>query len=497
MTSIPAIASIDTKGEQQASWIILFVGVLSSTALVAFASDDIGLKIAAMFILSGAASAAVKFDIAHPFVWFAGAFTLYSISGPLLFHMGVHPYTTWGGYRVEELSFAAAMDYQFFALLIALLVIGPRRVTFAGAMGNQASNALFRGSLPVLIAACVIGLANILQIMSQDFASKGDVVLTGDWTTRLSFAFNIAATALGVYLAKLFSEGRPLAAYTTLIVVVTVGIVMVLLIGQRHFLFRAGLVSLLVFHIFHQRISIRSLLVLAGFALTLSSMLGGYKMSLVVQDLAPVSNASLWEQTQLAISLKNPEFLNNSTFMQYVKVALAAGLGSEAMTPGNNMAMLLARVPQDLPYFYGTTLPGDLLRSILPGFIIQPYVETTSVVYNRLVFPDTAATGGGVGFTIAGYGYLHFGEIGLIAIMLLIGVSLRRIYHWASQSSTGLMFYIGFFPVAVYVARNDITGPLSQGLKHVLIPLVAMSVIAHFMGDRAPRYPHSKAGNTR
>ena len=95
MTSIPAIISIDTKGEQHASWVILFAGILSSTALVMFASDDIGLKIAAMFVLCGAASAAVKFDIAHPFVWFAGAFTLYSISGPLLFHMGVHPYTTW------------------------------------------------------------------------------------------------------------------------------------------------------------------------------------------------------------------------------------------------------------------------------------------------------------------------------------------------------------------------------------------------------------------
>lgn len=497
MTSIPAIASVDTQGEQQASWIILFMGILSSTALVVFASDDIGLKIAAMFILCGAASAAVKFDIAHPFVWFAGAFTLYSISGPLLFHMGVHPYTTWGGYRIEELNFASAMDYQFFALLIALLVIGPRRVTFANAMTTHASSALFRGSLPILVAASVIGLANIFQILSQDFSSKGDVVLSGDWTTRLSFAFNIAATALGVYLAKLFSEGRPIAAYTTLIIVITVGIAMVLLIGQRHFLFRAGLVSLLVFHIFHQRISIRSLLLLAGFALMLSSILGGYKMILVVQDLAPAGNASLWEQTRLAISLKNPEFLNNSEFVQYVKVALAAALGSEAMTPGNNMAMLLTRVPQDLPYFFGATLPGDLLRSILPGFIIQPYVETTSVVYNRLVFPSTVAAGGGVGFTIAGYGYLHFGQLGLIAIMVLIGATLRQIYRWASRSSTGLMFYIGFFPVAVYVARNDITGPLSQGLKHVLLPLVAMTVVAHFMGGRPIKKTPGIGGATR
>lgn len=487
MTPMTALASPDTRSEQGAAWATLFLGMLASTALVLVAEDDIGLKIAAMFVLCGSASAAVRFDIAHPFVWFAGAFTLYSISGPLLFHLGVHPFTLWGGYRISELDFTGAMNYQFFALLVALIVIGPRRITFADTRNNPAANALFQGALPVLIVAGIVGIANITQIVSQDFASKGEVVLSGDWTTRLSFAFNIAATALGVYLAKLFSEGRSVTAYIVLMTVIVVGIAMVLLIGQRHFLFRAGLVSLLVFHIFHQRISIRSLLVLAGFALLLSSALGGYKMSLVVQEIAPASNASLWEQTQLAISLKNPEFLNDSVFVQSVKIALAAALGSEAMTPGNNMAMLLSRVPQDLPHFYGSTIAGDLLRSVLPGFIIQPFVETTSDIYNRLVFPDTAATGGGVGFTIAGYGYLHFGEIGLVGIMLFIGGSLRQIYRWASYSPTGLMFYIGFFPVAIYVARNDITGPLSQGPKHVLLPLLAMIVISYFMGERSSR----------
>lgn len=486
MTSISAATFADSRHNSQTAWAILSFGAISSTALLLLASDDIGLKVSAMFILCGAAAAAVRFDIAHPFVWFAGAFTLYSISGPLLFHLDVHPYVNWGGYSVETLDFSGAMDYQFFALLIALVVIGPNQVSFFNMRGGPAAAALYRGALPVLVTACVIGIINVTQIVSLDFGSKGDVVLSGDWTTRLSFAFNIAATALGVYLAKLFTEGRPAAAYITLMIVVAVGITLVLLIGQRHFLFRAGLVSLMVFHIFHRRISIRSLLLLAGFALTLSTVLGGYKMTLVLQNALPIAGGSLLEETRLALSLKNPEFLNNSTFLQYLKVALVAALGSEAMTPGNNMAMLLSRLPQDLPYFYGATIPGDVLRSVLPGFIIQPYVDTTSVVYNQLVFPGTAATGGGVGFTIAGYGYLHFGNLGLVAIMLFIGASLRKIYRWASRSPTGLMFYIGFFPVAVYIARNDITGPLSQGLKHVLLPLIAMTVISHFMGSQAP-----------
>ena len=489
MTARPLTVSPASPGID-AGWITLFVGVLVSSGILVFASGDIGVKIVAMFVLATVAGAAARFEISHPLVWFAGAFTLYSISGPLLQHMGVHPYDTWGGYRIDELDFTGAMDYQFLALLVAVLIVGPKRIDFSASKNHPMAGALYDGALPVLVAASVIGLANIFQIVTQDFSSKGDVVLQGDWTTRLSFAFNIAATALGVYLAKLFSEGRPVAAYIALMVVVALGIGMVLLIGQRHFLFRAGLICLLVFHIFHRRISIRSLLLLAGFALILSTVLGGYKMMLVLQEASPIDSGSLWEQTRQVIALKNPEFLNNSTYIQYTKVALALALGSEAMTPGNNMAMLLSRVPQDLPFFYGATIPGDLLRSVLPGFIIAPLVDTTGTTYNALVFPNTATAGGGVGFTIAGYGYLHFGEIGLIAIMAIIGGGLRAIYRWAGRSPTGLMFFIGFFPVAIYVARNDITGPVSQGLKHVLLPLLAMFVVSYFLGNRFARRSH-------
>ncbi len=489
MTSIPMTSTGILQQDTRIGWSILLSGTMVSLVLLATSGGDIGQKVVAMFVLCVTAGTAVRFDIAHPFVWFAGSFTLYSISGPLLMHMGVHPFVNWGGYSVQELDFSGAMDFQFFALLIALLVIGPRRVSFIAARTAPVTGALFEGALPILLAAGFVGIINVVQIVSLDASSKGDVVISGDWSTRLSFAFNIAATALGVYLAKLLSERRVTAAYCTLLIVIAIGVAIVLLIGQRHFLFRAGLVCLLVFHIFHRRISIRSLLLMAAFALILSTALGGYKMALVLQETLPTENVSLWESTQQVISLRNPEFLNNSPLMQYVKVGLVAALGSEAMTPGNNMAMILSRVPQDLPYFYGSTLPGDLFRSILPGFIIAPYVDTTATTYNALVFPETAATGSGVGFTIAGYGYIHFGELGLLMIMLIVGGALRMIYIWAGRTSTGLMFYIGFFPVAVYVARNDITGPLSQGLKHVQIPLLMMIFVAYLRGHRRPGTP--------
>lgn len=489
MTSISETAHRKRLTEFYTAWSLLAVGVATSTTLLLSAGDDIGQKIGAMMLLAATAAAVVRFDIVHPYVWFAGSFTLYSISGPMLYNMGVHPYLSWGGYSLDELDFTGAMDYQYLALLVALLVIGPTRVSLEPRPGDSGAIPLYAGSFAVLIAAFMVGGANVIQIVSQDFTTKGDVVLSGDWTTRLSFAFNIMATALGVFLAKLFSEQRVNTAYLALLTALTIGVAMVLLIGQRHFLFRAGLICLLVFHIFHRRISVRSLLLVAMMALTLSTILGGYKMALVVQESLPDDGGSVWERTLELIALRNPAFMDQSPLMQYVKVALVAALGSEAMTPGNNMAMLLSRVPQDLQFFYGATVPGDLMRSVLPGFIVQPLVESTGSVYNRLVFPDTAATGGGVGFTIAGYGYLHFGTGGLVFIMLLIGLMVRATYRWAARSAMGLMFFIGFFPVLIYVSRNDISGPLSQGLKHVLLPLLAMSAISYLLGNAMHRGP--------
>lgn len=464
------------------AWTVFLAGAFGSAVLLLTSGGDLGQKIAAMTLLALAAGTAVRFDIMHPFVWFAGSFTLYSVSGPLLLNVGVHPYVTWGGYRLDELDFLGAMDLQYLAMLVALLIVGPRRVSFAYSVTDPRARALYDGAFSVMVAAGLVGAINIVQIAGQDFASKGDVVLSNDWTTRLSFAFNIAATALGVFLAKLLSEKRIGTAYLTLFAAVAIGVAMVLLIGQRHFLFRAGLICFVVFHIFHRQVSVRSLLLVAFMALTLSTVLGGYKMALVVQDVLPQDTSSLWEKTLELIALRNPAFLNEPPVMQYIKVGLVAALGSEAMTPGNNMAMLLSRVPQDLPYFYGSTIIGDLMRSVLPGFIVQPLVESTGAVYNRLVFPDTAASGGGVGFTIAGYGYLHFGIAGIFLIMGTIGLALRATYRWAARSAMGLMFFIGFFPVSIYIARNDISGPLSQGLKHVLLPLIAMVVFSHLLG---------------
>ena len=65
------------------------------------------------------------------------------------------------------------------------------------------------------------------------------------------------------------------------------------------------------------------------------------------------------------------------------------------------------------------------------------------------------------------------------------GAAVRGAYRWASTSPLGLAFFLGFIPVAVSAARGDLSGPISQSLKHVLLPLLAMMVISYARGPRS------------
>lgn len=99
-----------------------------------------------------------------------------------------------------------------------------------------------------------------------------------------------------------------------------------------------------------------------------------------------------------------------------------------------------------------------------------------------------------MGFTLVGAGYLNFGIAGAILIMVAFGAAIRSIYRWAGRSAFGLFFMLGFLPISFSVARNDLSAPLSVGLKHVLLPLVAMLIIAYlFNRNSKPARPDEAA----
>ena len=128
-----------------------------------------------------------------------------------------------------------------------------------------------------------------------------------------------------------------------------------------------------------------------------------------------------------------------------------------------------------------------MLRAFTPGVLdITSEFEHSVNVFNKTFFPDASSRGIGEGFSLVGSGYFNFGLPGAILIMVVFGFSIRLLYRWSVRSPLGMYFYISFIPIAMFTTRSDLGTPVSQGLKHVLLPLVLMLLAAAISKRQSP-----------
>ncbi len=455
-----------------------------SGALVLWFPGDVGMKILAMLLFWLVSITSIRMDVTHPFFWFGGPFLLYSISGPLLFILDIHPNKVWGGFLVSELDYGFAMNLQYMGLLASSLVIGPERMDLRAALRDQKITHFFNGVLPVLALTIILSGFAISEIILQGFTQKIDVVLYGSWATRFSFALNMVSTCVGVFLIKQFVERKPLRAFAAIACFIVLGVTVVLLSGQRNFMFRVLIVVLFSIHISYHKISLRNFLILFLATTPLILILGGFKMAGIAGNSA-ASYFSIFENiVNIANFAENLGLMGESPIILYGKFLLFLILGDEFRTAGDNLAMLVTRMPVDVPFQNGVTLINDLITAVSPGFL-KLHANSSTYFYNEMVFPVNTSKGGGQGFSLVGAGYLNFGVAGAILIMLVFGAAVRFVYRRAAKSALGLFFFIGFLPISFAASRNDLTMPISQGLKHVLLPLAAMILISYLMGRSA------------
>ena len=469
------------------AWITFGFAIAISGAMFLAFPDSLGVKILAMTLFVLISAASVRFDLTHPFVWLGPPFLLYSISAPLLFYVGIHPLTIRSVYRIEELDFSGAVEIHYLGLVACLLIIGTRRMSFDAVLNDDRREAFFTGVMPVLLLAGALAAIAVSAIIAGGFASKNQVILEGSWVTRLSFGFNIAATCVVVYVVREFSAERKMHAYIFIAAIAAVGVLVVLYTGQRGFLFRFLVVVVFAVHIAHRKLTVTTILPLGIAGAVLISVMAVLKSSLLTGSSEILTNLDM--QTLLALP-QEYEYLTGggeSPIVVNGKWLLLMMLGSEFMTSGNNLALLLLRVPHEIPYQYGVTLVNDIVRALSPGFLFNPLeIQSTVSVFNRLFFPGGYFLGKGQGFSFVGTGYFNFGIAGAVMIMLIFGAAIRLFYRCAAKSPMGLFFYIGYIPIAMFTARSDLATPVSQGLKHVLVPLLLMLFISVLSTRRTP-----------
>ncbi len=133
--------------------------------------------------------------------------------------------------------------------------------------------------------------------------------------------------------------------------------------------------------------------------------------------------------------------------------------------------MTIAIVPSDHSYLYGRSYVSSTIHIIpyLQGVVarVSPFwaVNAGDLIQYTFAGPEAA----GLGFAIAGEGYINFGLVGAFFHMVFIGWFLRRIYVWfvfSLSPGRALVFFVslGIFMVAVRNTTNTLFAPLAQVL---------------------------------
>ena len=142
-----------------------------------------------------------------------------------------------------------------------------------------------------------------------------------------------------------------------------------------------------------------------------------------------------------------------------------------------NLALVLQDIPNHINYFYGEMFLHDIVRSILPGFLLDRSYVTSTVWFNERYFLRFFESGGGAGFSLVGAGYINFGIIGVVLLFWLIGYVSNVFYSKARTSGVSLVVYASWMSIICSTVRYDVAGPVSQLLKHVLLVVMILYAI--------------------
>ena len=461
------------------SWAYLLLVCFSASMVYLLLPDALGFKLIAFIALWCGAAAVVRVEISHPYIWFGFFYMLYSISGPVLHFYDIHPYGVWGGRDVRMLDFSGVLDLEFACFLTFLIIVGPV-VRDLRPIARSRDNRYVDGAQAIAWIAGALVLVVLAEISMSGFSSKGDVTVYGSWLTRLSFAYSILALAACIVMFGLFAKDKPREAFLVLGAMLVFGYIVIYISGQRNFLFRFALLAVFVVHFTHRRITWPIALALTIGGIAMISVLAAEKMALTSDAGQSASVLEGLPGVIVSYMTKHPEAFFNPTGENYWHIFLLLTLGDELMTASNNLALIMDRIPIDMPYMNGSPLfSTDIARILLPGFLLPGEPATTAAIYQATFFTKSVEQGLGPGFSLLGHGYMHFGSLGAVGIIAFYSTVIRLLYRAAESKLLWFLCFCAFIPIAVYSTRMDLVAAASQGIKHVFLPILAMSVVSY------------------
>jgi len=432
------------------SYMILIFYIFLSGGIL-FLSNSIILDIIALIILVLGAVSIVKFDLAHPYVWFSIVFLLYSISYPILYlnnqTYDVYTYTP------------SLIFIQWLALASFLLALGPTIVNFSKLY--QSKKKMISSNLILFLMSFAI-IVTIFEISTGGYTHKSEMYASG--SISISIGFRVALAFIIVYAINssiyAFRNNKldiKLSLYSFLLI-----FFMFFFSGERDLLIRLFVVVLFIYYIIIKKSKLSKEVIIFG---------------LLTASLIPILSSVKYFGLTGEVTTSEMNF-----FLEF--------LNSDFQSASKNMQILLINDTTE-GIFQGSTFISALLRSFHLDKLFGINVVSSLQWYNESLFSENRA---GQGFTMVGDGYLNFGYMGVILLFVFIGLLMKIIYKNSNKGIYHFVFYIISIPTFMYSIRADLANLLSPLIKQNLLIILLIKLIIEivYYSHNSKRSKHSR-----
>lgn len=425
------------------NYLILIIFIVCTGALILLTSSIV-IDIAALSILSIAAVVLVRADPVHPYTWFSLFFLLYAISYPYMILIG-HP-------PIQISSYGnSLMVTQWLALSSFLLIVTPVRMereSFKQINHRQYSMGLSKN---MFVVFAVLSLMVVVGISLLDFERKDELYESGALVavigTRVITVLLILFTVLTAY--HIFNKGR--FNYVILTTTFFLALATFLVSGERNIILTFVLSMFYLYYILlHKDHNNKYLYLAAPLLLYLPTLFNTFKYFGVTGEVKESTG-------NLVVDVFNTEFIAASRNLQII----LAGSETEGIFSGYTIFSAFIRAFQ-IPF-----MPDFL--SIL-AFRPQDW-------FNDVLLPDRS--GGGLGFTLVGEGYINFGYAGVVIIFFIVGALVKHLYVKSNQGLYYLSFYILTIPLFIYSIRGGLATLLSPLVGQILLGIAVIFLMEY------------------
>ena len=360
-----------------------------------FISSNVIYDIIALIILVFGAMSLVKFDLAHPYVWFSFVYMLYSISYPIFYTIDM----TYDVYIYTK----SLMFSQWLALVVFLLVVTPKKIDYSRLRDTKTR--LVSNKFLLIIVSLIL-LITIIEISTGGYSHKGEIYESGSLIVSIGFRaalifLMLYTMNLSIYASKNLKLDIKLTIYVFFIM-----FLLVFFSGERDLLIRFFIILSFVYYIIIKNSKMSKEVILSFlFSLLLIPVLGTYKYF-------GLTGSATKSDFNFFLNLLNSEFLSASKNLQIILL--------DEKTNG---------------LFNGFTFLSSFLRTFDLDKLLNIDVISSGGWYNEIFFGEGRA---GQGFTLVGDGYINFGYIGIIILFIFIGLIIKFIYL---KSNKGFYYF--------------------------------------------------------